>query len=66
MGTGMNFYPRVRIQVQISTRSLFADGRVIALPDPNLTRCHPYVAAAKELALLLFLLIVRILKLLAD
>jgi hypothetical protein len=33
-GTGMNFYPRVRVRVQISTRSLFADGRVIALPDP--------------------------------
>jgi hypothetical protein len=34
MGTGMNFYPRVRVRVQISTHSLFADGRVIALPDP--------------------------------
>jgi hypothetical protein len=34
MGTSMNFYPWVRIQVQISTRNLFADGRVIALPDP--------------------------------
>jgi hypothetical protein len=32
MGTGTNFYPRVR--VRISTHSLFADGRVIALPDP--------------------------------
>jgi hypothetical protein len=32
MGTGMNFYTRVR--VQISTRNLFAGGRVIALPDP--------------------------------
>jgi hypothetical protein len=41
MGTGMNFYPRVRVWVQISTRSLFAGGRVIALPDLNLTRCHP-------------------------
>jgi hypothetical protein len=30
-GTGMNFYPWIR--VQISTRSLFAGGRVIALPD---------------------------------
>jgi hypothetical protein len=39
-GTGMNFYPWVR--VQISTRSLFADGRVIALPDPNPARCHSY------------------------
>jgi hypothetical protein len=36
----MNFYPQVR--VQISTRNLFADGRVIALPDPNPTGCHPY------------------------
>jgi hypothetical protein len=33
-GTGMNFYPWVRVRVQISTHSLFADGRVIALPDP--------------------------------
>jgi hypothetical protein len=41
MGMGMNFYSRVRVGVQISTRSLFAGGRVIALPDPNLTRCHP-------------------------
>jgi hypothetical protein len=41
-GTGMNFYPWVWVRVQISTRSLFASGRVIALPDPNLTRCHPY------------------------
>jgi hypothetical protein len=32
MGAGMNFYPRVRIQ--ISNRNLFAGGRVIALPDP--------------------------------
>jgi hypothetical protein len=32
---GMNFYPRIRVQVQISTRSLFADGGVIALPDPK-------------------------------
>jgi hypothetical protein len=36
-GTGINFYPQVR--VQISTHSLFADRRVITLPDPNLTRC---------------------------
>jgi hypothetical protein len=43
MGTGMNFYPWVQVWVQISTRSLFADERVIALPDPNPTRCHPYV-----------------------
>jgi hypothetical protein len=33
-GMGINFYPRVRVQVQISTRSLFAGGRVIALLDP--------------------------------
>jgi hypothetical protein len=39
-GTGMNFYPWIR--VQISTRSLFTGGRKIALPDPNPTRCHPY------------------------
>jgi hypothetical protein len=43
MGTGMNFYPRVRVWVQISTRSLFTGGRVIALPNPNLTCCHPYI-----------------------
>jgi hypothetical protein len=41
MSTGMNFYPWVR--VQISTHSLFADGRVIALPDLNPTHCHPYL-----------------------
>jgi hypothetical protein len=33
-GTGMNFYPWVRVRVQISTRNLFAGGRVIALSDP--------------------------------
>jgi hypothetical protein len=41
MGTDMNFYPLVRVRIQISTRSLFAGGRVITLPDPNPTRCHP-------------------------
>jgi hypothetical protein len=41
MDTGMNFYPWVWVWVRISTRSLFAGGRVIALPDPNQTRCHP-------------------------
>jgi hypothetical protein len=41
MGTGMNFYPQVWVRVRISTRSLFVDGRVIILPDPNPTRCHP-------------------------
>jgi hypothetical protein len=40
--TGMNFYPRVWVRVQISTRNLFAGGQVIVLPDPNPTRCHPY------------------------
>jgi hypothetical protein len=40
MRTGMNFYLRVR--VQISTRNLFVGGRVIALSDPNPTRCHSY------------------------
>jgi hypothetical protein len=40
MGTGMNFYPW--IWVQISTRNLFADGRVITLPDLNSTHCHSY------------------------
>jgi hypothetical protein len=33
-GTGMNFYPRIRVRVQISTHNLFTGGRVIALPDP--------------------------------
>jgi hypothetical protein len=42
MSTGTNFYPQVWIQVRISTRSLFAGGRVIALPDSNPTHCHPY------------------------
>jgi hypothetical protein len=42
MGTGMNFYPRIRVWVQISTRSLFAGGRVIALPNSNPTRYHLY------------------------
>jgi hypothetical protein len=39
-GTGMNFYPRVR--VQISIHSLFVDERIIALPNLNPTRYHPY------------------------
>jgi hypothetical protein len=30
----MNFYPRVRIWIQISIHNLFADGWVITLPDP--------------------------------
>jgi hypothetical protein len=38
-GTGMNFYSRVR--VQISTNNIFVGGRVIALRDPNPTRCYP-------------------------
>jgi hypothetical protein len=33
-GMGMNFYPCVRVWVQISIRSLFTGGRIIALPDP--------------------------------
>jgi hypothetical protein len=41
-GTSTDFYPQIWIRVQISTRSLFADGWVIALPDPNPTRWHPY------------------------
>jgi hypothetical protein len=41
-GTGMNFYPRMWVRVQISTCSLFAGGQVIALPDPlpSLDRLH--------------------------
>jgi hypothetical protein len=39
MGTDTKFYMRVWVRVQISTRSLFADGRVIVLSDPTL--CHP-------------------------
>jgi hypothetical protein len=35
MDTGMNFYPQVWVWVQISTRSLFAGGRIIALPEPD-------------------------------
>jgi hypothetical protein len=38
-GTGMNFYPQVWVRVWISTHNLFTDGRLIALPDPNPTRC---------------------------
>jgi hypothetical protein len=41
-GTCMNFYPCVWVRVWISTRNLFADGWLIALPDPNPTRYHPY------------------------
>jgi hypothetical protein len=44
--TGMNFYPWV--WVQISTRNLFAGGRVIALPDLNPTRCHPYTSMSQQ------------------
>ncbi len=42
-GYGYKFLPVGTGMVQISTRSLFAGGRVIALPDPNPTRCHPYI-----------------------
>jgi hypothetical protein len=45
-GTGMNFYRWVWVRVQISTRSLFAGGWVITLPDPNSTRYHPYGVVA--------------------
>jgi hypothetical protein len=38
--TCMNFYSWVWVQVWISTRSLFANRQVIALPDPNPARCH--------------------------
>jgi hypothetical protein len=43
-GTGTDFYPRVWVWVwvRIFTRNPFTGGRVIALPDPNPTRCHPY------------------------
>jgi hypothetical protein len=40
-GHGYEFLPADTGTVQISTRSLFAGGRVIALSDLNLTRCHP-------------------------
>jgi hypothetical protein len=40
MGMSMNFYPWVRIQ--ISNRSLCADGCIITLPDLNPTHCHSY------------------------
>jgi hypothetical protein len=40
-GYSMNFYPRVWVRVWIFTRSIFAGGWIIALPDPNPTRCHP-------------------------
>jgi hypothetical protein len=44
----------VQVRVRISThgyeyeyeflpRNPFADGREIALPDPNPSRCHPYI-----------------------
>jgi hypothetical protein len=36
-GTGMDFYPRVWVEVRIFTCNLFADGWIIALPDPNPT-----------------------------
>jgi hypothetical protein len=39
IGTGTDFYSRV--WVRISTRNPFADGQIITLPDPNLTRWHP-------------------------
>jgi hypothetical protein len=37
MGTDMNFYPWIQVRIQISTRSIFADGQVITLPDLNPT-----------------------------
>jgi hypothetical protein len=48
MGTDTNFYPWVWVRVQISTHSLFAGGRVIALSNPNPTRCHPYYCCEKQ------------------
>jgi hypothetical protein len=38
---GMNFYPWIWVQVWISTHGFFVGGRVIVLPDLNLTHCHP-------------------------
>jgi hypothetical protein len=40
MGTDMNFYPRVRIRVQISTRILFTYEQIIILSDLNPIHCH--------------------------
>jgi hypothetical protein len=40
--TGMDFYPRVWVHVRIFIRNLFADERIIALPDPNPTCYYPY------------------------
>jgi hypothetical protein len=48
MGTGMNFYPRVWVQVQISTRNLFTGGRVIALPGPLPSLDLAIVALSRE------------------
>jgi hypothetical protein len=45
-GTGMNFYLWVR--VQISTRSLFAGGRVITLLDPLPSLTEVWPARARE------------------
>jgi hypothetical protein len=39
-GTVMNFYLRLWVCVRIFIRILFTVGRVIALPNTNLTRCH--------------------------
>jgi hypothetical protein len=36
-----NFYPRVWVKVRIFAHSLFTDGQIIALPNPNPTDCHP-------------------------
>jgi hypothetical protein len=47
MGMGINFYPRIRVWISIC--DLFIDGWVIALPDLNLTRYHPYHKANKTM-----------------
>jgi hypothetical protein len=46
MGTSMsmNFYPRICVHVWISTCSLFTNGWVIGLPDPNPTVTIPNYA----------------------
>jgi hypothetical protein len=44
----MNFYPWVRLQVQIFTHSLFTDGQVITLTNLNPTRCHPYSSSKAD------------------
>jgi hypothetical protein len=41
-GTGTSFYPRVQLRPGMANTHGYVRGRVFIIPNPNLTRCHPY------------------------